>query len=334
VHKAYYKAVYYNFTRDKDVTMKLLLFNNGRPGILTHTGVVDVGTIVGPSTSNNHSAMDTLITNFDHIREALSVAEKTGPTIPMTEVRIEAPLPRPEKILCMGGNFTEFGQRSAAPMWGFLKSSDAILGPEGTVVLPHDDANIFHHESELVIVFGKAGQDINADDAFAHVFGYTCGVDVSARMPPSGATPPPFQSWRGISAPKSFPTFAPLGPVIVTKDEVPDPQNLQIRLSVNGELRGDFNTSDMAHSIAESIAFVSSHESFKTGDLMYTGTNHQGLGAMQDGDSIHIEIETVGAFSFSVQDDLKRKWKRGIDEETAEDVRQGTGGPGRRQRPL
>jgi 2-keto-4-pentenoate hydratase/2-oxohepta-3-ene-1,7-dioic acid hydratase in catechol pathway len=315
--------------------MKLLLFDNGRPGILTDAGVVDIDHIVSPLISKDQSAMEALITNFEQIKEALVDAGKNGPVIPLSKVTIEAPLPHPEKILCMGGNFTEFGHRAQAPMWGFLKSSEAILGPEGTVRLPPDDANIFHHEAELVIVFGKAGQHINPNDAFTHVFGYTCGVDVSARMPPvPGAPPPAFQPWRGVSTPKSFPTFAPLGPVIVTKDEIPDPQNLQVKLSVNEELRGDFNTSDMAHSISESIAFISSHESFKAGDLMYTGTNHQGLGAMQDGDSIRIEIESVGAFSFSVQDDLKRKWKRGVDEETAEDIRQGTGAPGRRQRPI
>ena len=315
--------------------MKLLLFNNGRPGILTDTGVVDVSDIVNALPPNDKSAMDRLIEHFDQAREDLTAIATSGTVIPLSEVSIEAPLPQPEKILCMGGNFPEFGRRATAPMWGFLKSSDAVLGPNGTVILPPDDANIFHHEAELVIIFGKSGDNINADDAFDHIFGYTCGVDVSARMPAApGATPPAFQPWRGVSAPKSFPTFAPLGPVIVTKDEIPNPQNLQVTLSVNGELRGNFNTSDMAHSIAESIAFVSSHESFESGDLMYTGTNHQGLGAMQDADSIRIEIDQVGSFSFTVQDELKRKWKRGVDEETAEDVRQGTGAPGRRQRPL
>lgn len=315
--------------------MKLLLFNNGRPGILTDAGVVDVSAIVNALPASDQSSMDRLIAHFDEIHDDLSAAETSGAAIPLSQVNIETPLPQPEKILCMGGNFTEFGQRETAPMWGFLKSSDAVLGPGGTVILPPNDANIFHHEAELVIVFGKSGQNIDPAVAFDHVFGYTCGVDVSARMPLApGATPPAFQAWRGVSAPKSFPTFAPLGPVIVTKDEVPDPQNLQVTLSVNEELRGNFNTSDMAHSISESIAFISSHESFKAGDLMYTGTNHQGLGAMQDGDNIRIEIEQVGSFSFSVQDGLKRQWKRGVDEETAEDVRQGTGAPGRRQRPL
>ena len=250
-------------------------------------------------------------------------------------VSLQAPLPKPGKILCMGGNFSEFGHRPPAPMWGFLKSSEAVIGPGDAVVLPPDDANIFHHEAELVLVFGRAGKNVKEEEAFDYVFGYTCGVDVSARMPSvSGGSPPVFQAWRGVSAHKSFPTFAPIGPAIVTKDEVSDPQSLQVRLSVNDEVRGDFNTSDMAQSIAKSIAFVSSFESFSAGDILYTGTNHQGLGAMQDGDTINIEIDKVGGFSFTVKDHLKRSWERGVDEETAKDMREGTGGPGRRKRPL
>ena len=206
------------------------------------------------------------------------------------------------------------GHRTPGPMRGFLKSSEAVIGPGGTVVLPPDDVNIFHHGAELVLVFGRAGKDVKEEEAFDYIFGYTCGVDVSARMPAvPGGSPPAFQAWRGVSAHKSYPTFAPIGPAIVTivtKDEVSDPQNLQIRLSVNDELRGDFNTSDMAHSIAKSIAFVSSFESFSPGDVLYAGTNHQGLGAMQDGDTINIKIDEVGGFSFTVQDNLKRRWER------------------------
>ena len=109
---------------------------------------------------------------------------------------------------------------------------------------------------------------------------------------------------------------------------------MQIRLRVDGELRGDFNTSDTAHSIAESIEYVSSIESVNPGDILYTGINHQGLGAMQDGDTIEIEIDNVGRFSFQVSDPLKRRWNKGVDQETAQDIREGAGGPGRRQRPL
>ena len=316
--------------------MKLVLFNGGRPGLLRDDGVVDISDAVGSvTTATGQAAMQAIIAGFESVRAELGNLEKSGTAVALSGVKLEAPLPRPDKILNMGGNFTEFGNRQPGPMWGFLKDSDAVIGPDDTVVLPSVDANIFHHEPELVLVFGRAGKDVKAADAMDYIFGYTCGIDVSARMPVAPDAPrPEFEAWRGISKPKSHPTFAPLGPAIVTKDEMPDPQNVHVTLSVDGELRGDYNTNDMAHSIEESIAFISEHESFSPGDVMYAGTNHQGLGAMQDGDSIHIEIEHVGGFTFKVSDPLKRRWDKGVDQETAQDVREGTGGPGRRKRPL
>jgi len=137
-----------------------------------------------------------------------------------------------------------------------------------------------------------------------------------------------------ISTPKSHPTFAPLGPCIVTKDEIPDPHNLDVRLWVGEELRPNYNTSDLAHSIPESIAWATAIEEVSPGDVLFMGTNHQGLGAMQDGDNIEMEISGVGRLSFRVSDRLKRKWTRGVDELTAQDVRNGTGGPGSKVRPL
>jgi 2-keto-4-pentenoate hydratase/2-oxohepta-3-ene-1,7-dioic acid hydratase in catechol pathway len=237
----------------------------------------------------------------------------------------------------MGGNFRGIRAPAAWAYVGFMKSSEAVIGPGDTVVLPPDDANIFHHEAELVRVFGRAGKNIKAAEAFDYVFGYTCGVDVSARLGGGGGGGGGGgrdYSVLPISNAKSFPTFAPLGPWIATKDEVPDPQNLQVRLWVDGELRGNYNTSDMAHSIAESIEYATGIEGVEPGDVFYAGTNHQGLGAMQDGDTIEIEIDHIGRMTFHVSDPLKRRWPRGVDELTAEDVRSGGGGPGRRQRPL
>ena len=316
--------------------MKLLLFNGGRPGLLRGTdSVVDIGGAVRPFTNaTGQPAMTAIIENFDALREEFNRAESEGPSIPLSSVTLDAPLPAPGKILCMGGNYGEFGHRPPAQMWGFLKSPSAVIGHGGTVVLPPDDANIFHHEAELVLVFGRGGRNIKAADAFDYVFGYTVGVDVSARI--FGGAPggrPPSTSMP-VSPSKSYPTFAPMGPWIVTRDEVPNPQDVLVQLWDDGELRGDFRTSDMAHSIAESIGFVSSLESVSPGDLLYTGTNHQGLGAMQDGETIDVEIELVGRLSFNVKDPLKRRWQRGVDHLTAEDVRQGAGGPGRRVRPL
>jgi 2-keto-4-pentenoate hydratase/2-oxohepta-3-ene-1,7-dioic acid hydratase in catechol pathway len=281
--------------------------------------------------------MQEIIANFDRLRDGLRMRERTGEAVPLSNVKLLPPLPHPGKILAMGGNFSEFGHRPPAPMWGFTKSSDAVIGPGDTCVLPSVDANIFHHEPELVLVFGRAGKNIKAANALDYVFGYTCGVDVSARVPAApgaGAGGGPRRDALPLSAHKSYKTFAPLGPWIVTKDEVPDPQNLQVRLWDNGELRGDYNTSDINHSIAESIEFATALESVNPGDAFYLGTNHQGLGAMQDGDAIDIEIDKIGRLSFRVSDPLKRRWPRGVDQLTAEDVRNGAGGPGRRQRPL
>jgi len=176
--------------------MKLVLFNDGRPGLLTDGGVIDVGQVVGPA-GGGQEAMESIITRMDDLRAELSRLENDGDAIPLSNVALQPPLPKPGKILCMGGNFTEFGHRSPAPMWGFLKSPEAVIGPGGTVVLPPDDANIFHHEAELVLVFGRAGKDVKEEEALDYIFGYMCGVDVSARMPAApggGGAPQEFQA--------------------------------------------------------------------------------------------------------------------------------------------
>jgi len=316
--------------------MKFVIYDDGRPGLLRDDGVVDISGVTSAlGASSGQAAMEAIITHLDDIRSGLDQLQAEGNATPLSSVTLQSPLPNPNKVLCMGGNYLEFGNREASPMWGFLKSSDAVIGPGGTVVLPPDDINIFHHEAELVLVFGKAGSGVSQADAMDHVFGYTAGIDVSARLPanarPGGGrntTSMPISPW------KSFPTFCPLGPCIVTKDEIPDPHHLQIRLWVDGELRVNYNTDDLAHSIPESIEWANALESFGPGDVLFMGTNHQGLGAMQDGDSIDVEVEGPGRFTIQVTDALKRRWPKGVDELTAQDIRDGTAPPGFKQRPL
>jgi 2-keto-4-pentenoate hydratase/2-oxohepta-3-ene-1,7-dioic acid hydratase in catechol pathway len=109
---------------------------------------------------------------------------------------------------------------------------------------------------------------------------------------------------------KSRDTFAPMGPYLVTADEVPDPLSLQVRLWVNGELKQNFNTSDMAHKISRCIEWVTSIHTLEPGDVLATGTNHRGLSAFQDGDAIEIETDRLGRLRFRARDDLKRTWAR------------------------
>ena len=135
-----------------------------------------------------------------------------------------------------------------------------------------------------------------------HIFGYLCFIDGSARgLPPTGNTF--FQM-------KSRDTFAPIGPYIVTADEIADPHQLKIQLWVNGVLKQNFNSSDMAHKIPRCIEWLSSIHTLEAGDIVATGTNHRGLNAFQDGDEVQLAVEHCGVLKIKVRDELKRTWAR------------------------
>ena len=306
--------------------MRIVLFNDYKLGLLKDGGVVDASAAVaGVQVRNGQEVIEEVIENWDTLRPQLESILSQGTVVPLDKVRLRAPTPRPTTIFNMGANYRENGALQPGLLWSFLKSSASILDPGGTVTLPKIDANVFHHEAELVVVLGKRGKDVAPADAMDYVFGYTCGVDVSARM--SGAGP-------GGMMGKTYEGFAPVGPCIVTKDEVSDPHNLQVRLWVDGQPRHDYNTSDMARPIPACIEYMTSIVPSLPGDLLFTGTNHQGIGPIQDGETVEIEIQPVGRLAFHVADPLKRRWPKAIDEVSAKDVRERAGGPGQRARPL
>jgi 2-keto-4-pentenoate hydratase/2-oxohepta-3-ene-1,7-dioic acid hydratase in catechol pathway len=211
----------------------------------------------------------------------------------------------------------EDGTRAApAPINAFQKSPNAVIGNGDTMILPDVPATIFEGEAEMAIVIGKRMSNINPDNAFDHIFGYVNFIDGSAR----GLEPPGNTFYQM----KSRETFAPMGPVIVTKDEISDVDNLQIRLWVNEELKQNFNTSDMAHKIPRIMEWVSSIHTMEPGDVLATGTNHRGLSAFQDGDKIDLEVEGLGTLHFNVQDDLKRTWARDTRLDMANKGQEGT----------
>jgi 2-keto-4-pentenoate hydratase/2-oxohepta-3-ene-1,7-dioic acid hydratase in catechol pathway len=149
-----------------------------------------------------------------------------------------------------------------------------------------------------------------------HVFGYTNFIDGSARgLLPTGNT---------FYQMKSRDTFAPIGPWIVTADEISDPHRLQIKLWVNQVLKQNFNTSDMAHKIPRCVEWVTSIHTLEPGDILATGTNHRGLSAFQNGDVIELETEGLGRLRFNVRDDLKRTWARETRLERQEKKQEGT----------
>lgn len=166
------------------------------------------------------------------------------------------------------------------------------------MVLPDVAASIFEGEAELAVVIGKRASNISEDEAYDHIFGYLNFIDGSARGVPA------------FYQMKARETFAPVGPWITTADEIADPMKLQIQLRVNGKLKQNFNTDDMAHNIAKSIAWVSSIHTLEPGDILATGTNHRGLSALQGGDTVELEVEGLDTLHISIQDDLGRTWPR------------------------
>jgi 2-keto-4-pentenoate hydratase/2-oxohepta-3-ene-1,7-dioic acid hydratase in catechol pathway len=203
----------------------------------------------------------------------------------------------------MAVNYMEDGTRKEpAPINAFFKSPTGIIGDGDTMVLTDIPATVFEGEAEIALVIGKHAKNVPASRAMDYIFGYTNFIDGSAR----GLLPPGNTFYQM----KSRDTFAPVGPWIVTADEIKDPHNLSVKLWNNGVLRQSFNTSDMAHKIPRCVEFISSIHPLVPGDLLPTGTNHRGLHAFQDGDKIELEVEGLGRLHINVRDDLKRTWSR------------------------
>ena len=294
--------------------MKLVLFqapSSGEvlPGVLTDRGVVDISTAVQKS-HTPQLTMQGIIDSFDRLRPALETLAKDTPAISLDKVRLRAPLPRPGKILACIANYWEHAQREARPLNMFMKNPDAVVGPGDTIMLPEFTVPwIFMHEAELALVIKGPAKMVKAKDWRSAVFGYTSMIDVSAREQGRKTWPAsPLTSWLG----KSFDTFAPIGPCIVTADEVKDPNDLVVKFWNDGQLRHHYNTDDMEHRVPELVEFATTVMTMNSGDLIACGTNHEGLGALQDGETVGIEIQHIGKMTLKVADPLKRKWERGV----------------------
>jgi 2-keto-4-pentenoate hydratase/2-oxohepta-3-ene-1,7-dioic acid hydratase in catechol pathway len=284
--------------------VRLLFFDDFKLGVLKGDTVVDVSAAVRdiPHTGP-HNLISGLIERFADYKGRLEDAAARGTGVAVGQVRVRPPLSKPINIVAMAVNYMEDGTRAEpAPINAFLKSPNAVIGEGETMVLPDVPATIFEGEAEVAVIIGRRASHVRAADAMGYVFGYTNFIDGSARgLPPAGNT---------FYQMKSRDTFAPLGPYLVTADEIADPHKLQVRLWVNGTLKQNFNTSDMAHKIPRCIEWVTSIHTLEPGDVLATGTNHRGLSAFQDGDRIELETEGVGRLSIRVRDDLKRTWAR------------------------
>jgi 2-keto-4-pentenoate hydratase/2-oxohepta-3-ene-1,7-dioic acid hydratase in catechol pathway len=225
------------------------------------------------------------------------------------QVRLLAPVPDPPKIICIGLNYRDHAAESGVPAPSepvlFSKYPTALIGHRDAIVLPRVSREV-DYEAELVVVIGRGGRHIPRDRAFEHVGGYAVGHDVSAR---DWQLNKPGKQWM---AGKTFDTFAPIGPAVVTPDEVPDPHNLGIRLRLNLETMQNSSTSQLIFRVDELIAYISQIFTLEPGDLIFTGTP-PGVGMarkppvwLKPGDQVEVEIDRLGTLSNSVVAEKRR----------------------------
>ena len=280
--------------------MKLAFFNDYQLGVIKGDKIVDVGSAVdGLSYHSPQELINMLIANFGDLQAEIESAAAGGDGVSLADVNLRAPVPRPGQLLCLAGNYIEPAYPDRGEFNAFLKSPTSIIGTGDTSEFPSADASVFHFEPELALVIGKTASRVSQADAMDHVFGYTQFIDGSAR-----------ELHGGFFLGKSWHTFAPMGPALVTADEIEDPNDLGIRLWVNDDLRHDFSSNSMDRFIPEMLEEVTNVVTLEPGDVVSTGTHHESLSPIQDGDTLRLEIEGLGpALTVNIHDPLKRTWE-------------------------
>ncbi|MCM3704334.1 MULTISPECIES: fumarylacetoacetate hydrolase family protein [Cytobacillus] len=277
-----------------------------------HIGVVKGEKVISLTLLDGNLFPSCLKTFIEKSKELLPLTEKLiehrdseGAVFPISDLKLLPPIPSPEKIICVGLNYMdhcrETGMEPPSSPVIFSKYANAIVGQNDAVEIPIN-SNEVDFEAELAIVIGKEAKRVTEEEANDYVFGYTIMNDISARD---------LQFKDGQwSRGKTADTFAPTGPVIVTKDEAGDPHNLSISLELNGEIMQDSNTSNLIFTIPQIISFLSQSMTLRPGDLIATGTPPGvGMGRdpkvwLKDGDKMSITIQNIGTLSNYVIGDL------------------------------
>jgi len=256
--------------------------NEERLGVLDGEYCIDLIAALPPNDLRGRAMFADAISFIRAGDEARRLADRTladapdSARIPVNQATFTAPI-RPTTILCTGSNYRQHNQEKANTAISgkepefFLKTADCVVGPDEPVVYDPALTEKLDCETELAIVIGKAGRHIPLADAAKHVFGYTIGNDVTARDRQVRKTAGG-DTWYDLGRGKAFDTSAPLGPCIVTADEIGDPQKLRLQTRINGELRQSSNTSDMIWSCAELVHFFSVSFTLKPGMVIITGT--------------------------------------------------------------
>jgi 2-keto-4-pentenoate hydratase/2-oxohepta-3-ene-1,7-dioic acid hydratase in catechol pathway len=279
--------------------MKLASFGGGRIGVVVDDRLVDATAAASvPADFWPPVGMVKLIADFDRAKPQLEALSRSGAGTPLASVDLECPILWPNKVIAFPANYhahvdemkTGTGLISKFKADGqgfFLKSNSSLSGPRDPIVLPNIRGRQVHHECELAVIIGKGGRMISRENAMNHVFGYSCLLDIVVRG----------QEERVMR--KSYDTFCPLGPYIVTRDEVPRYDDIDLLLEVNGEVRQKANTRDLIVDIPDMVRMASSVMTLYPGDIIASGTP-AGVGPLKGGDKVKIVISHVGSMTLDV----------------------------------
>lgn len=267
--------------------MRLARFNGGRIGICIGDEIADVTELCGVDPAEWPAVGPLrLIRDYERLRRLIEAGLPVAPKLPLAQVRLETPVPWPSKVIAYPVNYHAHGREMQAGYRAtnqgfFLKPSSSVSGPNDPVELPSVPGREVHHECELGIVIGKEVRGLSRENWREAVFGYACLLDMVVR----GREERVFR--------KAYDTFCPVGPWIVTVDELTDPTALDMKLWVNDELRQSANTRDLVLDIPGMIETASAVMTLYPGDIIATGTP-EGVGPVKAGDTIRIAIDGVG----------------------------------------
>jgi 2-keto-4-pentenoate hydratase/2-oxohepta-3-ene-1,7-dioic acid hydratase in catechol pathway len=287
--------------------MRLVVFDDYRVGVLGSDGVRDVTSVVpGWDPNPPQTFMNRLIAKWDELRGELEATAAKATPRPLNSVRLRPPLPAPLNVYAAPANYhahiAEMRQLNTAPssttreLGFFLKAPASISGPSDPIELPAREGRRFDHEGELTFIIGKPARGVSRDRAMEYVWGYTCALDITMR---AGGGHNEERSMR-----KSFETFTPIGPALVTADEVGDYHDVHVQLWVNGELRQDSYPRDLIVDIPELIEITSNTVTMQPGDIFLTGSP-PGVGPIKPGDEVVVEMDRVGKLVIPVK---AREW--------------------------
>jgi 2-keto-4-pentenoate hydratase/2-oxohepta-3-ene-1,7-dioic acid hydratase in catechol pathway len=274
--------------------VRLAVFRSGpglRLGAVDGDDLVDITDLVAAPQSGPGGPLLALLEQGVDLSRLAAGGLSGRPRVPLAEVRLLPPLPRPGKIVAAPVNYRDHQAEMAAPLTVadlgvFLKAPSSVVGHGGAVALPYTDLRT-DQEAELAVVVGREARDVPVERALEHVAGYSCLLDITVR------------STEDRSTRKSFDTFTPLGPWLTTPDEVGDPGALGLRCWVGGTLRQSASTADLIFGVPQLIAYASSVMTLWPGDVIATGTP-AGVGPIRHGDRIAMEIDRVGRLEVTV----------------------------------